>query len=162
MKSSGSNILNQAKSLALAVAMAVLPAGMVGLSGNVAAYASEKYQIVNSNNPGEQTNIEANLVRGQITVVDLYSDYCPPCRNLSQRLKDFVARRNDVVVRAFDINRRGTKGIDWKSPLAQQCGLRSIPALKIYDKDGQLVAQGKEARMMVEKWFTDAGLTSAR
>lgn len=158
MKSTGKSILNQAKFAVVAMAITFIPAGMVGLSGNVPAQASEKYQIVNSNNPGEQTNIEANLARGQITIIDMFSEYCPPCRRLSQRLKDFVARRNDVVVRAFDINRRGTQGIDWKSPLAQQYGLRSIPSLKIYDQNGQLMAQGKDARMLVEKWFSDAGL----
>ena len=39
-----------------------------------------------------------------------------------------------------DLNRSGVKGIDWQSPLAQQYGMDSIPAFKVYGPNGQLKA----------------------
>ena len=63
----------------------------------------------------------------------------------------------DIVVVKVDINRPGVKGIDWKSPVAQQYKLRSIPHFKVYGPDGKLVAEdgpgSDRARTMVVGWF---------
>ena len=65
--------------------------------------------------------------------------------------------RDDIVVVFVDINRPETKGIDWKSPVAVQHGMRSIPHFKIFGPDGKLIAEDTpkdaKARQMVTKWF---------
>jgi len=102
---------------------------------------------------GEQVKLENYLVPGKTTVFDFTSEYCPPCRAISPRLDKLHAKRNDVVVVKIDINRPGVKGIDWKSPVAAQYGMRSIPNFKVYGPDGKLQAEGKEARSLVESWL---------
>ena len=57
--------------------------------------------------------------------------------------------REDVAVVKVDINRPEHKGIDWKSPVAQQYALQSVPNFKVYGPDGKLVAEGKDAAKMV-------------
>jgi hypothetical protein len=67
------------------------------------------------------------------------------------------AKRDHIVVVFGDINRPDTKGIDWKSPVAVQHGMRSIPHFKVYGSDGKLIAEDApkdaKARQMVTRWF---------
>jgi len=102
---------------------------------------------------GQEVALEKYLVPGKTTVFDFTSEYCPPCRAISPRLDQLHAKRADVVVVKIDINRPGVKGIDWKSPVATQYGMRSIPNFKVYGPDGKLQAEGKAARTLVESWL---------
>jgi len=40
---------------------------------------------------------------------------------------------------------------DWNTPVTQQYGVTSVPHLKIYDKDGNLVAEGRAARAWLQQ-----------
>ncbi|MSU66134.1 MAG: thioredoxin [Opitutus sp.] len=106
---------------------------------------------------GEKVNLADYLVPGKTTVFDFTSKFCPPCEAIAPKLEQVHRTREDVVVIAVDINRPGVRGIDWKSPVAQQYGLHSIPHFKVYGPDGKLVAEDKpnnpKARAMVSKWF---------
>ena len=102
---------------------------------------------------GQEVALEKYLVPGKTTVFDFTSEYCPPCRAISPRLDKLHAKRDDVVVVKIDINRPGVKGIDWKSPVATQYGMRSIPNFKVYGPNGKLQAEGQEARTLVESWL---------
>jgi len=106
---------------------------------------------------GETINLADYVVPGKTTVFDFTSHYCPPCEAIAPKLDEVHAKRADVAIVAVDINRAGVKGIDWKSPVAQQFGLRSIPHFKVYGPDGKLVAEDKPndpaARRIVTKWF---------
>jgi thiol-disulfide isomerase/thioredoxin len=97
------------------------------------------------------------LVPGKTVVFDFTSEYCPPCRAFAPRLHALHASRPDIVVIEVDINRPETKGIDWRSPVAQQFNLRSIPHLKVYGPDGKLLAEDgpgeNKARELVEGWM---------
>ncbi len=102
---------------------------------------------------GATVDIKEYIVAGKITVFDFTSEYCPPCRQISPMLDDLHARRADLAVVKIDINRPETKGIDWKSPVAQQYKLNSIPHFKVYGADGKLMAEGDAASTMVEGWL---------
>lgn len=106
---------------------------------------------------GQQINLADYLVPGKTTIFDFTSKYCPPCEAIAPELEKLHAKRADVAVVAVDINRPEIKGIDWRSPVAQQYGLGSIPHFRVYGPDGKLVAEDKpndpKARMMVEKLF---------
>ena len=106
---------------------------------------------------GQPINLADYLVPGKTTVFDFTSKYCPPCVAIAPDLEKLHAKRDDIVVVFVDINRPETKGIDWKSPVAQQHGMRSIPHFKIFGPDGKLVAEDApkdaKARQMVTKWF---------
>ena len=102
---------------------------------------------------GEEVKLEKYIIPGKTTVFDFTSEYCPPCRAVSPRLDKLHAKRDDVVVVKIDINRPGVKGIDWKSPVAAQYGMRSIPNFKVYGPNGKLQAEGKEASELVYSWL---------
>jgi thiol-disulfide isomerase/thioredoxin len=102
---------------------------------------------------GQEVKLADYLVPGKTTIFDFYSEYCPPCRAIAPRLEELHMARADIVVVKVDINRPGVKGIDWKSPVARQYSLRSIPHFKVYDPDGKLKAEGDEAYELVTSWL---------
>jgi thiol-disulfide isomerase/thioredoxin len=102
---------------------------------------------------GKEVKITDFLVPGKTTVFDFTSEYCPPCRAISPKLDKLHTSREDIVVVKVDINRPGVKGIDWKSPVAQQYELQSVPSFKVFGPDGKLVAEGKAASKLVYGWL---------
>jgi len=102
---------------------------------------------------GAKVDLQDYLVPGKTVVFDFTSQFCPPCRAIAPHLHRLHARRADVVVVEVDINRPGVQGIDWSSPVARQYGLDSIPHFKVFGPDGQLQAEGQEARTLVTSWF---------
>jgi thiol-disulfide isomerase/thioredoxin len=116
-----------------------------------------KYAVANASSPGEQFDINECLVPGKYVIIDFYSEYCGPCRAFAPKLKALADAKDDVVVRKLDINRSGHKGIDWDSPLAEQYEIHSVPYLRIYSPVGLQVAEGKEAKEMVNKWIEESG-----
>ena len=106
---------------------------------------------------GAKVNLADYLVPGKTTVFDFTSKFCPPCEAIAPMLEKVHRTRADVVVVAVDINRPDVKGIDWKSPVAQQFKLQSIPHFKVYGPNGKLVAEDTpndaKARELVSKWF---------
>ncbi|MEN6304721.1 MAG: thioredoxin family protein [Armatimonadia bacterium] len=101
---------------------------------------------------GQEVNLEEHLVPGKTTIVDFYSDFCGPCKQLAPRLEALVTQRQDIAVVKVDINRPGQVGIDWQSPVARQFNLTSIPYLRIYGPDGKLQAEGRPAMVQVIQW----------
>lgn len=102
---------------------------------------------------GERVELEKYIPEGKTTIVDFYSEYCPPCRALSPRLEKLAQSRPDIFIIKVDINRPGVHGIDWQSPVAQQFQLRSIPHIRIYGPNKQLQVEGREAYMQILQWI---------
>ena len=102
---------------------------------------------------GQEVNLQDYLVPGKTVIFDFTSEFCPPCRAIAPHLHQLHAKRADVVVVEVDINRPGVQRIDWSSPVARQYGLESIPHFKVFGPDGQLQAEGQEARVLVTSWF---------
>jgi thiol-disulfide isomerase/thioredoxin len=103
---------------------------------------------------GEQVDLADYLVPGKTTVFDFTSEFCPPCRAYDPTLLALHQQRADIAVVQVDINRPGLKKIDWQSPVAQQYGMKSIPHFKVYGPDGKLLAEGQDARGMVNGWIS--------
>ena len=97
--------------------------------------------------------LSQQIVPGQTNIVDMYSEYCPPCRQISPWLEKLDEARDDIHVVKVDINRAEVKGIDWNGPIARQFKLRSIPHFIIIGPDGQLVSEGKPAYKQVVSWI---------
>ena len=108
---------------------------------------------------GQTVNLADYVVPGKTTVFDFTSKYCPPCEAIAPELDKLHAKRADIAVVAVDINRPETRGIDWKSPVAQQYSLRSIPHFKVYGPDGKLLAEDTpndaKGRKMVMQWLNE-------
>lgn len=130
------------------IAFALLP-----LVPPTAAIAAEKGAGPVTISQGAKVTLADHVVPGKTTVFDFTSKYCPPCMRMSPLLDKLHAQRDDIAVVKVDINRPDTKGIDWKSPVAQQYELKSIPHFKVYGPDGKLKAEGDKARDMVSKWL---------
>jgi len=60
-------------------------------------------------------------VAGKITVVDLYADWCKPCRQVDEHMMRVLAARSDVAYRKLNI-------VDWDTPLAQH-HMKAVPEL---------------------------------
>lgn len=123
------------KLLSLAFSLALTPLALVA-----AATKGAEPAVVSQ---GQEIRLTDLLVPGKITVVDFTSQYCPPCRAYAEPLHQLHAKRDDVAVVKVDINRPGVKGIDWKSPVAAQFRLRSIPHFKVFGPDGKLLAEDR-------------------
>jgi thiol-disulfide isomerase/thioredoxin len=138
--------------LALALVAALV------LPGRVAADpVHEKSEKPIRVSKGAELKLEDYTVPGKTVIFDFYSDYCPPCRALSPMLEKLHAKRSDIVLVIVDINRPDIKGIDWKSPVARQYQLESIPNLKIFNAEGKLQAEGDPARELAMSWIEKLG-----
>lgn len=108
---------------------------------------------------GQTMDLKPLPVHGKITLVDFFSPYCPPCMRLAPLLEKLAQKRADLVIKKVNIQRPEIKGkIDWQSPLAKQLELRAVPHFMIFDKQGNLTAQGREAMPQVLDWLQEAGL----
>lgn len=90
---------------------------------------------------GQEVKLTDYLVPGKTVIFDFYSDYCGPCKAVAPQLEALHAKKADVVVVKVDINRPGVRGIDWKSPVAIQYKMNSIPHFKVFGPDGKLRAE---------------------
>jgi thioredoxin 1 len=79
-----------------------------------------------------EVKLEDHLVRGKVTVVDFYADWCGPCRALSPHLEDMAANDSEIALVKINI-------IDWRSPVAKQFEITSIPRVQVYGPWGRLV-----------------------
>lgn len=115
-------------------------------------------RVANSGRPGEALDLRAHLSKDRTTLVEFYSDQCPPCREMLRVMEYLAGQRRDLAVRRVDIDRRGHSGIDFDSPLAEQYAIEAVPAFRIYTPDGRMTAQGKAAKDQVRQWYSDAQL----
>jgi thiol-disulfide isomerase/thioredoxin len=122
-----------------------------GVSAVAVSEASQPIRI----SQGEPVELVDYMVDGEYVVFDFMSDYCPPCKQIAPWMDRLHAERDDVSVVKVDINRPGVRGIDWKSPVAAQFRLSSIPHFKVMDGKGAVVAEGDQAWQMVVAWLQE-------
>ena len=96
-------------------------------------------------------NLKEWIVEGKTNIVDLYSEFCPPCVQLAPLLLRLDEKRLDIAIVKININRDGVRGIDWQSPVARQFKLKSIPHFIIVSPSGKLKCEGKKAFKFVLK-----------
>lgn len=97
------------------------------------------------NTPGQDADYRNYLTQGRVSIVYFYANWCPACRRITPLMEELNLRIPDMQVLFMDIG-------DWGTPVAQQNGVSFVPYLKIYDKNGSLVADGKSARA----WLAEA------
>jgi thioredoxin 1 len=91
------------------------------------------------NTPGQDADYRNYLNQGRVSIVYFYANWCPACRKITPLMEELNRRIPEMQVLFMDIG-------DWGTPVAQQHGVSFVPYLKIYDKNGSLVAEGKGAR----------------
>ena len=88
---------------------------------------------------GEPVHVEdreqfEDLTDDGIVLVDYWADWCGPCKMLEPTLDELADEVDDLLVLKVDV--------DAHQALAQDAGVRSIPALQFY-------ADGEEAERLV-------------
>jgi len=81
---------------------------------------------------GAQVDLNQQLVLGNVTVIDFYADWCGPCRRFSPSLEEMARDDAEIALRKIDI-------VNWKTAVAQQFNIHSIPQVNVYDRSGRLV-----------------------
>ena len=147
-------MISRRKSLIGSLVLAVLLSLAVVSSGA----GAEALADANRGNPGQPLDIKSLLVQGKTTLIDFYSPFCPPCVQLAPIMEKLAGKRPDLAIKKVNINRPQVKGIDWQSPLAKQYQLRQVPYFMIFNPQGELVAQGRDAVEQVGRMLQEAGL----
>ena len=106
--------------------------------------------------PDSPIDLTSMIVSGKTNIVDMYSEFCPPCRAIAPYLEKLAKARPDIHVVRIDINRKGHQGIDWASPIAKQFNLRSIPHFILVDGNGKVLEEGKPAYKKVVDMIKEA------
>ena len=83
---------------------------------------------------GAEVNISKLIVRGKITVVDFFAEWCGPCRAIAPFLEQLPKQDPGVVVRKVDI-------VKWGTPVCVQFNINSIPNMRVYDGAGNQVGE---------------------
>ena len=94
--------------------------------------AARRGQPVEVISHGQQVDINQHLALGNVTVVDFYADWCGPCRQLSPNLEQMATSDPEIALRKIDI-------VNWRTPVAQQFNIHSIPHVNVYNRGGSLV-----------------------
>ena len=96
------------------------------------AAAARRGQPVEVISHGAQVDINKHLVLGSVTVIDFYADWCGPCRQLSSSLEEMAGTDPEIALRKIDI-------VNWKTAVARQFNVHSIPQVNVYDRAGSLI-----------------------
>ncbi len=89
-----------------------------------------------------RVDLEDHLESGQFVLFDFYADWCGPCRSLEPHLEKLAKElEGDLVIKKVDIVR-------WNTPVTKQYGISSIPHMKLFDRDGNLVSQGGARKVL--------------
>jgi thiol-disulfide isomerase/thioredoxin len=129
--------------------LTLLAIPLAAIAGDAHSKGPKPVQVLG----GEEMQLSDYLVPGKTTVFDFHSEFCPPCREIAPMVEKLHETRDDIAVVEVDINRPGVQGIDWKSPVAREFNLDSIPHFKIFGPDGKLKAEGDSAYDQVLGWL---------
>ncbi len=83
-----------------------------------------------------------------MNVVVFYSEYSPASLAFLKRLETLASADSQLEVSLLNIDRKNATSIDWRSPLAQDLNLKSLPFVVLYDGKVPL-KQGYEARRLL-------------
>lgn len=99
---------------------------------------------------GERVDVMSYMEPGKMVLFDFYADWCGPCRSLAPHMEAIAEQHGDrVTVLKVDI-------VNWGSQVARDYNIRSIPHLKLFGADGQMMAQGS-ARAVLNQLSSQLG-----
>jgi Thiol:disulfide interchange protein len=96
------------------------------------AAVARRGQAVEVISHGASVDINKHLALGSVTLVDFYADWCGPCRAFSPSLDEMAATDPEIALRKIDI-------VNWKTAVARQFNVLSIPQVNVYNRGGNLI-----------------------
>ena len=115
---------NGANAAAYSTNQGAVRAGVVSVAGG-----GQPVEVISHR---AQVDIKQHLALGNVTIVDFYADWCGPCRQLSPSLEQMARTDPEIALRKIDI-------VNWKTAVAQQFNIHSVPQVNVYDRSGRLV-----------------------
>lgn len=98
----------------------------------VSEMQATNYLPLNSDKPGSFVNVQNYLVPGKYTLVQFFSPYDGFSPLIEQQLVQLSQSRQDLAIRAVNVNRPDIQGIDWQSPALQMARVTKLPFYMIY------------------------------
>ena len=95
------------------------------------------------NVPGQDFNFQSYFTRERVSIVYFYADWCPACQSFNPIMEAVNAQIPDMQVLFMNIG-------DWNTPVTRRYNVNSVPYLMIYDKEGNLVAEGRNAKTWLQ------------
>jgi thioredoxin 1 len=96
-------------------------------------------------------NFEKEVLKEEkVVLVDLYADWCGPCKMLSPTVEAIAQEESEVKV--------GKLNVDENSDIAAEYGVRSIPTLLVF-KNGELKEKtvGVQTKAQIKELLQRAG-----
>jgi thiol-disulfide isomerase/thioredoxin len=89
------------------------------------------------------------ITTGKITILDFYASWCEPCRQLSLPLDELSKSDSDITLKKVDI-------VNWGSQTAKKYNVRSVPNIRVFDRQGWLVGPPTSSIEVIKKYIEDA------
>ena len=121
---------------------AAVPSMPPGASPN--ARSTPKPTAKPLNTPGQDFNFQSYFTRDRVSIVYFYADWCPACQSFNPIMEAVNAQIPDMQVLFMNID-------DWNTPVTRRYKVNSVPYLMIYDKGGNLVAEGRNAKTWLQQ-----------
>jgi endonuclease YncB( thermonuclease family)/thiol-disulfide isomerase/thioredoxin len=131
---SGSSLETEDILMSKRAAVAARPA-----AGSRSGISTPKPTAKPLNTPGQDFNFQSYFSHDRVSIVYFYADWCPACRSFNPIMDAVNAQIPDMQVLFMNIG-------DWNTPVTRRYNVNSVPYLMIYDKDGSLVAEGRNAK----------------
>ena len=77
-------------------------------------------------------NYKSLLESGKPVVIDFWAPWCGPCRSIAPIIEDLATAYEDRVI-------IGKYNVDEDTDLGVEYGIRNIPTLLLFDKEGKMV-----------------------
>ena len=78
------------------------------------------------------TNYKSLLESGKPVVIDFWAPWCGPCRSIAPIIEELATAYEDRVI-------IGKYNVDDDTDLGVEYGIRNIPTLLFFDKEGKMV-----------------------
>jgi len=118
--------------------------GGVARVGSKGTISSAKPTQKPLNSPGQDVDFSSYLRMGRTSIVYFYANWCPACREMTPQMDQINSGVPDMQVLFMDI-------AAWNTPVSRLHGVAFVPYLKVYDKSGNLVAEGRNARAWLQQ-----------